>query len=134
MLPNATRVMQSPPVRGALRALLGDSYLMHAHRHMHTSRKATDQVWHKDSYWGTRKLRHHRSRWVMALYYPKRVTLAMGPTYVLPHSHYATIDTGEVAHAGEDRLGRARFAADAEQTHYYTDGDAEGRRCRLDAE
>ena len=134
MLPNATRVMQSPPIRGALRALLGDGYLMHAHRHMHTSRKATDQVWHKDSYWGTRKLRHHRSRWVMALYYPKRVTLAMAPTYVLPHSHYATIDTGEVAHAGEDRLGRARFAADAEHTHYYTDGDAEGRRCRLDAE
>ena len=77
LMPNATRVMQSPTVRGALTSLLGPGYLMHAHRHLHTPQEGIDQVWHKDSYWGTRRSRHHRPRWLMALYFPRRVTMEM---------------------------------------------------------
>src|SRR5690348_7643418 len=35
------------------------------------------------SYWGHTKLRHHRVRWVMAMYYPQKTTLSMGPTGIL---------------------------------------------------
>merc|ERR1712048_39908 len=101
---------------------------MHAHRHMHSSPVQRDQKWHKDSYWGTRKLRHHRPRWMMALYYPKDVTLSMGPTYVLPFSQYATIDTEHV-HYGEDRLGMY----DSPTTGNY-DGEISQRWHQLDSD
>ena len=49
-----------------LRAILGEGYVMHAHRALHTTADK-DQGWHKDSYWGVRRMRHHRPRWAMAM-------------------------------------------------------------------
>ena len=49
-------------------------------------------------------MREHRPSMAMALYYPRRVTPAMGPTFVLPFSQYATVDA-EGSAVGEDRLG-----------------------------
>ena len=41
-------------------------------------------------------VRHHRSRWAMAFYYPQDVTMEMGPTAILPASQY--YDSAEQAH------------------------------------
>ena len=67
------QVFEDPTVAGALTSVLGEGYAMHGHRALHTTRDA-DQSWHKDSYWGLRRMRHHRPRWAMAMYYPKGAT------------------------------------------------------------
>jgi hypothetical protein len=66
-IPEIGDVLSSPTVRGALTSILGRDYFTHAHRHLHSSGKG-DQGWHKDSYWGLRRMRHHRPRWCMILY------------------------------------------------------------------
>ena len=114
-IPELQSVFESPTVAGALQSVLGDGYLMHRHRHMHSS-SGRDQVFHKDSHcappapcptpphptpphsasspspvpWGSawaggiNRMRHHRSRIVMVLYYPHTVSAASGPTAVVP--------------------------------------------------
>lgn len=108
LIPNATRlVTESKAVRAAVDAILGKGAILHGHRHLHSSR-TTDQCWHKDSYFGSRRPRDHRPRWAMAMYYPVRVTLDMGPTFVQPYSQYSTVDTSSIKTYGEDRLGTSR--------------------------
>ena len=34
---------------------------------------------HQDSYENDQNVRHHRTRWTMAFYYPQDVSLDMGP-------------------------------------------------------
>ncbi|CAE8622008.1 unnamed protein product, partial [Polarella glacialis] len=101
-IPDLFEVLESPVVDQALRAVLGEDYLLHGHRHLHLSSRA-EQMWHKDSYWGFRRMRHHRPRWCMMLYYPQDTTLNMGPTHVLAGSQYWTVDSDGVAQ-GEDVL------------------------------
>ena len=48
-VPELGAVFDSPTVAGALRSVLGENYLMHRHRHMHSS-SGRDQVFHKDSH------------------------------------------------------------------------------------
>eukprot|EP00438_Fugacium_kawagutii_P006871 Skav205286 [mRNA] locus=scaffold1690:260322:260741:+ [translate_table: standard] len=55
-----------------------------------------NQMWHKDSYWGLRKIRKHRPRWCMLLYYPQETEISMGPTCILSGSQYWTKDTEQV--------------------------------------
>ena len=84
-LPAIRRVLDSPPVRGALQSLLGTDFYLHAHRFCHYRQPQTDaQRLHKDSW----SRRHHRTRWCMAFYYPQDTTQDMGPTGVVPGSQY----------------------------------------------
>ena len=46
------------------------------------------QGMHQDSYEHDENVRHHRTRWAMAFYYPQEVPLEMGPTAILPASQY----------------------------------------------
>ena len=50
------------------------------------------QLWHRDTFWGRRYPRNHRPYWLMALYFPQDTTFEMGPTGLLPRSHYFTRD------------------------------------------
>ena len=43
---------------------------------------------HQDSYENDQNVRHHRTRWTMAFYYPQDVSLDMGPTAILPATQY----------------------------------------------
>ena len=94
-------ILDDTQVRGALTSILGEDYIVHAHRHCHFRPPHTDaQRMHKDS-WARR---HHRTRWAMAFYYPQDTTVDMGPTGVVPGSQYFnnTPDSeAEVALAGE---------------------------------
>ena len=101
-IPELHQVLEVPHVRQALTSILGDGYMLHGHRHLHVSSE-NNQMWHKDSYWGFRKVRKHRPRWLMMLYYPQDTVIAMGPTCIMAGSQYWTKNT-EQAECGEDIL------------------------------
>ena len=88
-VPEIQQVYDEPAVRGALTSLLGPDYVMHAHRHPHVNPpNSRGGSWHKDSYWGYTKVRDHHPRWIMAMYYPQDTPVEIGPTGVIPGSHY----------------------------------------------
>ena len=88
-VPDLYGILRDPAVDGALRSLLGADYLLHPHRHCHENpRGSGGQEMHQDSYENDQNVRHHRTRWAMAFYYPQEVPLEMGPTAILPASQY----------------------------------------------
>ena len=90
-IPELADLSSHPAVTGALTSVLGPGYAMHPHRHCHlTPPKQPAQRHHQDSYEDDQNVRHHRTRWAMAFYYPQDVTEQMGPTSVLPASQYYT--------------------------------------------
>lgn len=90
-IPDLAEMFAHPAVAGALTSVLGAGYAMHAHRHCHlTPPNRPAQRHHQDSYEDDRNVRHHRTRWAMAFYYPQDVSAKMGPTSVLPASQYYT--------------------------------------------
>ena len=96
-VPDLFEVLREPVVDGALQSLLGADYLIHPHRHCHENPSGSDgQRMHQDSYENDENVRHHRTRWAMAFYYPQDVPLEMGPTAVLPASQY--FNSAEQAH------------------------------------
>ena len=93
-VPELQRVFGHPQVTGALASILGDGYYLHMHRHCHDRSPGTEpQRLHQDSLYNSRfavdgNRRHHHARWAMALYYPQDTDEAMGPTAIVPRSHY----------------------------------------------
>lgn len=84
-IPEVRDVFDDPAVDGALTGVLGDNYFMHPHRHCHYRPPHSEgQQIHKDSF--TR--RRHHTRWILAMYYPQDTTVDMGPTGVIPGTHY----------------------------------------------
>ena len=93
-IPELADLFSHPAVTGALTSILGAGYAMHPHRHCHlTPPQQPAQRHHQDSYEDDQNVRHHRTRWAMAFYYPQDVTEQMGPTSVLPASQYYTSRT-----------------------------------------
>ena len=116
MNPALRLVFSDPVVKGALSSILGDGYFMHPHRHCHQNRSGTPaQHNHKDSYEEDVNVRHHRSRWAMAMYYPQDVTADMGPTGVTPGSQYFS---SEELLAGHSELGVTGEAGTVILVHY----------------
>ena len=106
-VPELQAVFEEPTVRGAFTSILGENYAMHSHRHPHQNRPHSDgQGFHKDSYWGYHKVRHHCPRWAMAFYYPQDSPLEIGPSAILPGTQYYNTritenNDGELALSGE---------------------------------
>ena len=100
-VPELYQVLQDPAVHGALHSLLGPDYIVHPHRHCHqNSSGSAGQGMHQDSYENDQNVRHHRTRWAMAFYYPHDVTLDNGPSAILPATQYYT--SAEQAHQREE--------------------------------
>ena len=84
-IPSIKKVWDDPAVHGTLESILGPGYYMHPHRHCHFRPPHSEgQTLHKDGF----SRRRHRTRWVLAMYYPQDTTLEMGPTAFVPGSHY----------------------------------------------
>ena len=113
-VPQLQCVFDDPVVRGALESLLGSNYTMQPHRHAHLTKPGSqDQQWHKDSYFGYRKLlRHHQLRYIMAMYYPQDTTMEMGPTAIKPRSQYDVMDAN--THRSEDLLENSNASSGTE--------------------
>ncbi len=103
LVPAIQRVFDDPQIYGALQSILGPNYYLHPHRHCHLNTpNSQGQNMHKDSW----SKRHHRTRWGMAFYYPQDTPVELGPTGVVPGSHYHNGDPamdlpGEVPLTGE---------------------------------
>jgi hypothetical protein len=93
-VPKLYQVYDHPKVRGALASLLGHDFKMNGHRHCHVNPPGTrSQGWHQD---GTNQ-RHHQLRTVLAMYYPQDVTAELGPTVILPGTHFRNAPTDRMA-------------------------------------
>ncbi|TDG00780.1 HEAT repeat domain-containing protein [Paenibacillus piri] len=78
------KVFDHPIVTGALTSVLGPNYMMHTHRHGHFNASPKAGGWHKDSYWGYKKMRNHHPWWAMVMYFPQDTPVELGPTGVMP--------------------------------------------------
>eukprot|EP00658_Telonema_sp_P-2_P071264 TRINITY_DN60558_c0_g1_i1.p1 TRINITY_DN60558_c0_g1~~TRINITY_DN60558_c0_g1_i1.p1 ORF type:complete len:570 (-),score=52.82 TRINITY_DN60558_c0_g1_i1:21-1730(-) len=104
-LPELTEVFSTETMRGALTSLLGPAYAMHPHRFCHATEDGTArQTWHRDSFWGHWHARSHVPYWLMAIYFPQKTVLSMGPTGVLARTQYLNKDGNQTAPFGVSRL------------------------------
>ncbi|ULL15227.1 phytanoyl-CoA dioxygenase [Paenibacillus sp. H1-7] len=78
------KVFDHPIVTGALTSVLGPNYMMHTHRHGHFNASPKAGGWHKDSYWGYKRMRNHHPWWAMVMYFPQDTPVELGPTGVMP--------------------------------------------------
>jgi Phytanoyl-CoA dioxygenase (PhyH) len=93
-VPKLYQVYDHPKVRGALASLLGPDFTMNSHRHCHVNPPGTrSQSWHQD---GTNK-RHHQVQTVLAMYYPQDVPAELGPTVIMPGTHFRNAPTDRMA-------------------------------------
>lgn len=89
-IPDIQQFFDTPVVKGALTSVLGPDYYMHPHRHCHYNQPKNQAPgggqWHKDGYWSA--MRSHRPWWAMIFYYTQDITEELGPTAVMPGTHY----------------------------------------------
>ncbi len=115
------RVLDSPPVIGALQSILGESYMQYPHRILVPSEPLKPEqrnielrgdengppmgegslsysYWHKDTYMPLGRTRYHVPRFVYLFYFPQDTPVEKGPTRVIPGSQ------------NQDRLSEADHA------------------------
>ena len=67
---------------------------MSGHRHCHINPVGSrSQSWHQDGV----NQRHHQIRTVLAMYYPQDVSSDLGPTMVVPGTHFRNTPTDQMA-------------------------------------
>jgi hypothetical protein len=94
-IPEIRRVLEDPTVRGALMSLLGEDYYMQPHRHPHYNHPQSEgQKMHQD---GGRRW-SHRTRRLLVFYYPQDTPMEIGPTGIVPGSHYYCTKDGATLH------------------------------------
>lgn len=99
-VPKLNEVLVHPKVQGVIVSLLGNDFLMNDHRHCHKNAPGTrSQYWHQD---GTNR-RHHQIEQIKAFYYPQDVTEEMGPTAVVPGTHFRNAPSDRMASYGNFR-------------------------------
>jgi len=87
--PELEYILDSPEIVGGLTMLLGEDYVLQAHRHCHLVKSGSPpQEFHRDSFCGFEQFRHILPTELILFYYPQVVTLEMGPTAVLAGSQY----------------------------------------------
>lgn len=99
-LPELELILRSPEVHGALVSVLGTNYLTHPHRCWHFLPSANESLakeavaerlaggCHLDQYTPSSQPRSHRTRYARVMYYPQDTPIELGPTHVVPGSHY----------------------------------------------
>ena len=90
-IPVIQEIFDDSTVRGALSSVLGPDYYMQPHRHPHYNPpKSKGQNMHQD---GGKRWSHHTRR-LLVFYYPQDTPEALGPTGILPGSHYYNTPDG----------------------------------------
>ena len=90
-IPEIQTVFDDKWVIGRLISVLGEDYYMQPHRHPHFNRpKSEGQRMHQD---GGRRWSHHTRR-LLVFYYPQDTPIELGPTGIVPGSHYYNTPDG----------------------------------------
>ena len=93
-VPELWQVLDHPQVTGIMTSLAGVGYQVSGHRHWHCKQAGTDYMhWHQD---GTNS-RERLMEQFLGLYYPTAVSADMGPTVVVPGSHFRNAPTDRMA-------------------------------------
>ena len=107
-IPEIQKVLDDPNVKGALTSLLGADYYMQPHRHPHYNPPGSKgQGMHQD---GGKRWSHHTRR-LLVFYYPQDTPLELGPTGVVPMSHYYSTREGAEASPEQPIVGKAGTVA-----------------------
>ena len=88
-------LMATPTFRGALSSLLGEDFFIPRNCSLHVSSELKEQTFHKDGTdHGPTQHTHRDARptRIVAMFFPIDVTLEMGPTAVIGHSHWLGTD------------------------------------------
>ena len=90
-IPEIQAVFDDKWVIGGLTSVLGEDYYMQPHRHPHFNQpKSEGQRMHQD---GGRRWSHHTRR-LLVFYYPQDTPIELGPTGIVPGSHYYNTPDG----------------------------------------
>ncbi|MDE0013927.1 MAG: HEAT repeat domain-containing protein [Candidatus Poribacteria bacterium] len=107
-IPEIQKVLDDPNVKGALTSLLGADYYMQPHRHPHYNPPGSQgQNMHQD---GGKRWSHHTRR-LLVFYYPQDTPLELGPTGVVPMSHYYSTREGSGVAPEQPIVGKAGTVA-----------------------
>ena len=107
-IPEIQKILDDPNVAGALTSLLGADYYMQPHRHPHYNPPGSKgQGMHQDG----GKRWSHRTRRLLVFYYPQDTPLALGPTGVVPMSHYYSTREGAEVSPEQPIVGKAGTVA-----------------------
>ena len=90
-IPLIRQIFDHPAVVGALQSVVGDDYYLQPHRHPHHNpANSKGQSMHQDG----GKRWSHRTRYLLAFYYPQDTPLERGPSGIVPGSHYFNTPEG----------------------------------------
>lgn len=90
-IPLVRQVFDHPSIVGALKSVAGDDYYLQPHRHPHHNKAHSEgQNMHQDG----GKRWSHRTRYLLAFYYPQDTPLERGPSGIVPGSHYFNTPEG----------------------------------------
>ena len=90
-IPGVRQIFEHPSVVGALKSVGGDDYYLQPHRHPHHNpAQSQGQNMHQDG----GKRWSHRTRYLLAFYYPQDTPLERGPSGIVPGSHYFNTPEG----------------------------------------
>ena len=107
-IPEIQEVFDDRNVRGALTSLLGEDYYMQPHRHPHYNPPGSGgQGMHQD---GGKRWSHHTRR-LLVFYYPQDTPIELGPTGVVPMSHYFSTSEGSGVSPEQPVTGEAGTVA-----------------------
>ena len=107
-IPEIQKVLDDPNVVGALTSLLGADYYMQPHRHPHYNPPGSKgQGMHQD---GGKRWSHHTRR-LLVFYYPQDTPLELGPTGIVPMSHYFSTREGAEISPEQPIVGKAGMVA-----------------------
>lgn len=107
-IPEIQKVLDDANVKGALTSLLGPDYYMQPHRHPHYNPPGSKgQGMHQD---GGKRWSHHTRR-LLVFYYPQDTPVALGPTGVVPMSHYYSTREGAGISPEQPICGKAGTVA-----------------------
>ena len=107
-IPEIQQIFDDPNVRGALTSLLGPDYYMQPHRHPHYNPPGSKgQGLHQD---GGKRWSHHTRR-LLVFYYPQDTPVELGPTGVVPMSHYFSTREGSEILPEQPIVGKAGMVA-----------------------
>jgi hypothetical protein len=90
-VPLVRQIFDAPVVTGTLRSIVGDDYYLQPHRHPHFNpANSKGQHMHQDG----GKRWSHRTRYLLAFYYPQDTPVELGPSGIVPGSHYFSTPEG----------------------------------------